>query len=97
MFEIQPQTIALALLLGTLLTYVKHRIANKGNSGVPLPPGPKGHWLWGVSIPDALYVSRVIIPLPSSSPPRPAHTASLRRRRRYMDPSSPTARARSRQ
>ncbi|KAI4524834.1 cytochrome P450 [Schizophyllum commune] len=61
MFEIQPQTIALALLLGTLLTYVKHRIANKGNSGVPLPPGPKGHWLWGVSIPDALYVPRTQI------------------------------------
>ncbi|TRM58193.1 cytochrome P450 [Schizophyllum amplum] len=51
--DIHSQTIALVLLTATLLVYIKNRIANKGNSGVPLPPGPKGHWLWGVSIPDA--------------------------------------------
>lgn len=52
----QPETIAVIVLCLTILAIIHKRL--NATSSLPLPPGPpKDSWIFGNSIPTALYVN----------------------------------------
>lgn len=53
-FLVHPQTVAAIVLCITLISVLHAKFKL---SGLPLPPGPPGHWLFGNTLPRALYES----------------------------------------